>query len=437
MRLVLVKASVAVITIVGSIAACSGGSGEAKTSGSGKKPSAHASASAPSLKLKTPAAYDTSRGWQLSGEQLGTYVVLPKAGAIATMTSAGSSYRVTVRDAVTGHVRWMGKPFKDLSQSAAPGVFVVPAGGKEYLVTWSRGETGGDALSKAKQVYAVDIYAAGGSGDAVAPAYHVDVPATDYGTGDVTAAGERLLIPVTDKRKVALDVVMGRTTTYDVDSLKAPGCSSCSYGNEIAALTEQDPVVLNEGGGAFGIPGSWDDDRIAPAEADPATGTVWPGSGGHLIARWEQKNGGSQNVWAVLDGRTGQAQASALCAKPSVASAQAPNSALSPNGRYLVSEHLAFDLQSKKGFCFEETDNSKPLSFVSVTDDGIAYGTSLTKDSSLTGATAPVQLPLATGTPKALTGVEEVPIADFDGVGVFAHDVGNVPYMVVYRHKDQ
>ncbi|MEU0002877.1 hypothetical protein ABZ079_00855 [Streptomyces sp. NPDC006314] len=435
MRSVLVKTSVAVVTI-GSLAACGGGSAGAKTSGSGAKSSAHPSASAPSLRLEVPTAYDPSQGWQLSGKQLGTYAVLPKAGAIATMTSAGPNYRVTVRDAVTGQVRWTGKPFKDLSEGATPGVFVVPAHGRDYLVTWSRGKTGGDALSKAKQVYAVDIYAAEGSGDAVAPAHHVEVPATDYGTGNVTEAGERLLMPVTDKRKVALDVVTGRTTTYDTGSLKVPGCSSCSYGNEIAALTEQEPVVLNEGEGAFGIPGSWDDDRIAPAEADPATGAVWPGSGGHLIARWAQKNGGSQNVWAVLDGRTGHVQASALCAKPSVASAQAPRSALSPNGRYLVSEHLAFDLRSKKGYCFEETDDSKPLSFDAVTDDGIAYGTSLTKDDGLTGTTAPVQLSLATGTPKALPGVEQVPIADVDGVGVFAHGVGNVPYLVVYRHND-
>jgi hypothetical protein len=95
----------------------------------------------------------------------------------------------------------------------------------------------------------------------------------------------------------------------------------------------------------------------------------------------------------------------------------------------------AFDLKPKKGFCFEETDNSKPLSFVSVTDDGIAYGTSLTKGSSLKGTTTPVQLSLATGAPKALPGVEQVPLADFDGAGAFTHDLGNVPYLVVYRDK--
>ncbi|MBL1106878.1 hypothetical protein JK361_20095 [Streptomyces sp. 5-8] len=434
MRSVLAKASVAVVAI-GSLAACGGGSGGAKPSGSAEEPSAHASTAAPTLKLDVPAGYDTARGWQLSGKQLGQYAVLPKAGAIAVMTSRGSTYRVTVRDAVTGEVRWTGKPFDNLSEGWAPGLFVVPAGGKEYLVTWSRGEQGEDALSKAKQVYAVDVYAADGSGDAVAPAHHVEVPASDYGTGRVTDGGERLLIPVTDERTAALDVATGRTTTYDTDSLKAPGCSSCSYGNEIAALTDRDPVVLNEGAGAFGIPGSWDDDRIAPAEADPATGAVWPGTGGHLIARWEQKNGGSKNVWAVLDGRTGQVQASALCAKPFIGSAQAPGSALSPNGRYLVSDHLAFDLQSKKGYCFEETDDTKPLSFDTVTDDGTAYGTSLTKGESLTGTKAPVELSLATGTPKPLPEGAEVPAADLAGVGVFTHDEGNVPYLVVYRHK--
>ncbi|KUN07413.1 hypothetical protein AQI95_10280 [Streptomyces yokosukanensis] len=380
-----------------------------------------------------PAGYDTSRGWQLTGKQLGTYAVLPKAGAIATMTESGSTYRVTVRDATTGQVRWTGKPFKNLSEGEAPGLLVVPAGGKDHLVTWSEGATGGDALSKAKQMYAVDIYAADGSGDAVAPAHHVEIPASDYGTERVKDAGERLLVPVSDKHQVALDVTTGRTTAYDTDSLKAPGCSSCSFGNEIAALTERDPVVAN-GDGSFGVPGSWDARRITPAEADPTTGTVWPGSGGHLIARWEQKNLGDHNVWAVLDDRTGQVQASVLCPKPFIATADAPDSALSPNGRYLVSGHLAFDLQTKKGYCFEETDDSKPLTFDSVTDDGTAYGTSLTKGS-LTGTKAPVQLTLATGTPKPLPAQEQGPIADFAGVGVFTHDEGNVPYLVVYRHK--
>ncbi|MGW3203220.1 hypothetical protein [Streptomyces sp. NPDC001135] len=439
MRSVLAKASVAVVAI-GSLAACGGGSGTAKTAGGDKKPSAHASAPAPLRKLAVPAGYDTSRGWQLSQKQLGSYVMLPKSGAVATTTTEGSgdgsAYRVTVRDAVTGRVRWTGKPFKNMFEGEAPRVFVATAGGREYLVAWSRGKQGEDALSKAKNVYAVDIYAADGSGDAVAPAHHVELPATEFDEDDVTDGGERLLVPVADKRRIAVDVATGRTTTYDTGSLTPPACPACSgdIGNDIAALTERDPVVANEGAGAFGIPGSWNDDRIAPAEADHATGEVWPGTGGYLVARWEQKNFGNHNVWAVLDGRTGRVQASVLCAKPPTPTPDAPHPVLSPNGRYLVSEHLAFDLKAKKGYCFEETDDSKPLSFVSVTDDGTAYGTSLTKDS-LTGTTAPVQLPLATGTPKALPGGSEVPIADFDGVGVFAHNEGNVPYLVVYRHK--
>ncbi|MER6030347.1 hypothetical protein [Streptomyces sp. NPDC001851] len=438
MRPVLARASVAVIAI-GSLAACGGGPGTAKTAGGGdKKPSAHASVPAPLRRLAVPARYDTSRGWQLSGKQLGSYVVLPKSGALATMTSERSSggyaYRLTVRDAVTGRVRWTGKPFKGLSEGEAPHVFVATAAGKEYLVTWSQGKKGEDALSKAKYAYAVDIYAADGSGEAVAPAHHVELPATAFEKA-VTDGGEGLLVPVADQRRVAVDPATGRTTTYDTASIEPPACPACDdhLGNDIAAVTERGPVVANKGAGAFGIPGSWDGDRIAPAGVLSETGQVWPGTGGHLIARWTQKDF-DHDVWAVLDSRTGQVQASVRCAKPPAPTADAPGSALSPNGRYLVSGHLAFDLRSKKGYCFEETDDSKPLSFDAATDDGTAYGTSLTKDS-LTGTTAPVQLSLATGTPKALPGGSEVPVADFDGVGVFAHDEGDAPYLVVYRHK--
>lgn len=230
-------------------------------------------------------------------------------------------------------------------------------------------------------------------------------------------------------------MVTGNVTPYDTTSVKAPdNCSSCSYGNEIAALTERDPVVYNNHAGSFGIPGSWDSSRIAPAQADLGTGTVWPVTGGYLIARWEQKNDGSHNVWALLNSGTGQVEASVLCPKPLFGAASAPDSATSPNGRYVVSEHLAFDRRSKKGYCFEESDSTKPLTFDSVTDDGTAYGTSTTKDS-LTGTKTPVELSLATGTPKPLTQEWSVPIADFGGVGFFAHTEGNVPYLIVYRHK--
>ncbi|MEV5989143.1 hypothetical protein AB0L85_29835 [Streptomyces sp. NPDC052051] len=441
MRSVLVKACVAVVAI-GSLTACGGGSGDSGKSGeSGKKnifgrdkePSAQASTADPLLKVEVPVGYDTSRGWQLSGQEVGTYGVLPKSDAIATMTVTGSAYRMTVRDAVSGKVRWTGKPFENLFEAQTPHMFVVPAGGREYLVAWSRGEKGGDAVAKAKKVYSVDIFAADGSGDAVAPTHHVDIPVSDYGTGTIIDAGAKLLVPKENDHKVVVDVATGRTTEYDTGSLKVNGCSSCNYGNEIAAVTERGPVVANEGAGMFGVPGAWSSKNSVPSQAESETGAVWPGGDGHLIARWDEKNDGGHNVWAALDSSTAKVEASVLCAKPFIGSGKAPEYALSPNGRYLVSEHLAFDLQAHKGYCFEETDDSKPLTFASVTDDGIAYGTSLTK--SLSGTTAPVQLSLATGTPKGLPEEEQTPVADLAGVGVFDHSVGDERYLVVYRHK--
>jgi hypothetical protein len=148
-----------------------------------------------------------------------------------------------------------------------------------------------------------------------------------------------------------------------------------------------------------------------------------------------QKDGGSHNVWAALDRETGQVEASVLCPKPFLDMYDDQGSAVSSNDRYLISEHLAFDLKSKKGYCFEETDSSKPLTFGSITDDGIAYGTSLTADGSAFGDRDPVQLSLATGTPKALADGVVVPDADLAGVGVFDTTVVSKPYLVFYRHK--
>ncbi|MFV0137880.1 hypothetical protein ACLGIH_32605 [Streptomyces sp. HMX87] len=202
-------------------------------------------------------------------------------------------------------------------------------------------------------------------------------------------------------------------------------------------MTSQGPVFTDTmNSGRFWSPAGWDSTEVAPPEAEAARGSIWPVAGGHLLARWEEKNDGDHNVWAVLDGDSGRVQASVLCDKPFAAVNGDPHSAVSPNGRYLVSGHLAFDLDGKKGYCFEESETSKPLTFRSVTEEGTAYGTSRTRDGSVSGSAAPVVLPMDTGTPQPMGSGSAAPVADFAGVGVFEIPRPEGGGLVVHPHKD-
>ncbi|MFI8081942.1 hypothetical protein ACIF6L_14260 [Kitasatospora sp. NPDC086009] len=386
--------------------------------------------------MKVPAAYGTTARWQLSAQQAVSYGVLPKAGLVVTLSGTDQTYLLTAREAGAGKVRWVSKPVKGLGEAYAPRLMVVSAGGKEFVVLWSTGKSGGDALTKAQQIYSIDVFAADGSGQDAVPAQHLEIPMPSGGRHEVLdgGGGKLLLDSVTDKVTV-VDAATGAQQTVEPKSLTAPtGCLQCN--GPVVAMTGKGPVVSNSlDATRFWSPAGWDNTTVAPPEADPAQAAVWPVAGGQLLARWQEKDQGSHNVWAVLDGESGQVKASVLCDKPLIGTGGAPASALSPNGRYLVSEHLAFDLTAKKGYCFEETKSSKPLTFTAVTDDGTAYGTSLTKDGGIDGSKAPVQLSLATGTAQALDGVDGVPVADLAGVGVFKVPSVSEGGLVAYPRK--
>ncbi|MFF1797316.1 hypothetical protein ACFVXQ_24380, partial [Kitasatospora sp. NPDC058263] len=103
--------------------------------------------------MKVPAAYGTTARWQLTAQQAVSYGVLPKAGLVVTLSGTDQTYLLTAREAGAGKVRWVSKPVKGLGEAYAPRLMVVSAGGKEFVVLWSTGKSGGDALTKAQQIY--------------------------------------------------------------------------------------------------------------------------------------------------------------------------------------------------------------------------------------------------------------------------------------------
>ncbi|MFV0137879.1 hypothetical protein ACLGIH_32600 [Streptomyces sp. HMX87] len=146
-----------------------------------------------------PAAYDSSRGRQLTKEQAPQYQVLPQAGLVAVLVGEDATYRVRALEAATGRLRWESKPFKSLQQRWAPRLLVTGSGGEEHLVVWSTGRVGGDAVTKAREVYSIDIYRADGSGTGLAPR-HLEVPMPTGGRHEVLDGGAGLLLDSTTAR---------------------------------------------------------------------------------------------------------------------------------------------------------------------------------------------------------------------------------------------
>ncbi|MER5928911.1 hypothetical protein [Streptomyces sp. NPDC002054] len=438
----IIRGAIALVA-AGTLAACSGGGTPdaaqkaTPTAAGGPTATGAEQAAPPQAGLKVPAAYDASKGWQLKAEQAPQFGVLPKAGLVMALTGKEGTYRVTAYEAATGRVRWESRPFKKLQQSPAPQLFVTGSGGAEHLVVWSTGESAGDALTKAQKVYSIDIFAADGSGSEVAPR-HLDVPMPDGGRHEVLDGGTRLLLDSTTSRVTAVDPATGALQTIEPKSLTPPaGCSSACRGDQVKAVTAKGPVLTNSTNSTarFWSPAGWDATTIAPAGAEPSGGSVWPVAGGRLLARWDEKGNPMRNLWAVLDAESGQVQASVTCEKPFIPSGTDPDSAVSPNGRFLVSKHLAFDLEGKKGHCFVESDTAKPLTFRTVTDEGTAYGVSVTRNGTASGAEAPVQLSLSTGTPQPLESGAITPTADFAGIGVFEVPLQAGGGLVVHPRK--
>jgi hypothetical protein len=140
----------------------------------------------------------------------------------------------------------------------------------------------------------------------------------------------------------------------------------------------------------------------------------------------------------VHDANTGKVLATVDCRKPAIEPGEYPQAVTAPGGHYLVAGNLAFDLRTpapkgaKTGHCLQEKEGSKPVTLTSVTDDGTAYGTT----SPTSAAGTPVEVPLATGTPAALTDTARLPEAEVAGTGLFRWtDRQDRPYLIGYPHR--
>lgn len=383
------------------------------------KPSTSTSPSpvAPKTQLSVPSLYDTSRGWE--SDLPGTQLRLPHSGAVAVANGP----TISVLDVSTGQQLWKA----EVDGYGMTSTFSVTVAGKDYLVVSSSGVKGEDVVSKGREVTMIDIFPGRATGEDVKPAHHLELD----GNGHVRAAGSGLLVTMDDEDDVVmtLDPATGTTKTYDLSKLEPPDstCGFCGK-TEVVAVTPVGPLLTKERRRLehYWVPGKWSGGDLPRGEGSIFIIRVQDA----LLASWHEK-GVAHEVWAVLDPATAKVRAKVTCEPQRQESADAGKGAtISANGRYLVRNHTAFDLETGTGHCFEETETDKPVQLRGVTDDGIAFGIGAP---SATVADPRVIVDLTTGQVEAGDYIE-IPFADYSGYGLFWD--ASEDTMVAYPHAE-
>ncbi|WP_157849674.1 hypothetical protein [Streptomyces novaecaesareae] len=426
-----------------SLTACGGSSvpgdpKESRTQTSAAVPSRSAAPAKP-----IPAAFDSTRGWEVEAGKDGNLrgpAVASDAGLILfrSISEDKKTASVLAYDAKTGAIRWRSKPVANPTRDSLDAdamVFVTHKAGKEYAVLAVTGTEGGDGVNRASGVTRLAAYDTASSGEA-APVKETTVPdkATGYGVQRDGGLTEVQL----GRSTAVVDVLSGQVTTYDRNNaaLNAPkpcelAFGSCNTSTGVTALTPAGPLV--QGRGAFWALGGWFSGDVVPAGASAIVGsstvTAYGSPDGHVVAAWPSTgHDNDRSVWAVHDGGTGQVLATVEC------TGKKATPRLSSDGRYLIADFAVFDLQAKKGYCFEATGARNPVQLTTVDKDGTAYGNAKTPDQNTGGLSdTPTSVVLATGQASALPAGTLVPDLIGADAAVFGTDTGIGPVLVYPR----
>ncbi|WP_433547919.1 hypothetical protein ACQPZG_24765 [Streptomyces sp. CA-294286] len=408
--------------------------------GGGRASSAPSTGTPPPVpRLLVPAAFDTSKGWRIAGGST-EYALSQSPALVAHVERAGpEDFVLRAYDASTGRTVWTGKPWRSLAgPEHFPRLLTVAKGDRRFFVTWSYGkDSGSDALSTGDSVVALDVYDADNGS-----LRHLDLPWA--GVPVVSGTGPGILVTDGAATATVVDPLTLQPSSFSSGDLGHPkGCKNCRTRTEVRGLTAKGLLVsgrtefwVRPTAGKAGK-GGWYSAKVAPRGTDPASGlptSLTPS--GHVLAKWQMKKPNAWDRWAVHDAGTGKVLATADCRKPAIEPGEYPQAVTSPGGQYLVAGNLAFDLRTpaprgaKTAHCLQERAGSKSVTLVSVTDTGLAYGTT----SPTSGGGTPVEVPLATAVPAALADTALLPEAEVAGTGLFRWtDRQDRPYLVGYR----
>ncbi|MFF3729089.1 hypothetical protein ACFYXM_01820 [Streptomyces sp. NPDC002476] len=425
-RLVLVG-GVLVLAMLLLLATC--GSGGKKDGKADKKVKTSAT---PVTQLTVPSAFETEHGWELVGTSP-DHAISRETGRLAYLVRVSDTkFQLRTIDSKTGQSGWHGESWRPPSPQRFPRLLTATADDREYFVTWSYGKVGENALTPADTIVSMDVYnAQDGS------RRRVEVPWSTVPT--VSATGPGILISDGRTNSAVVDPATGRVSQVTAAQLKYPkGCPACKQLTEVRGLAQKGLLV--SGSKEFWVQDGWFSRDVAPKGTDRRSGIPTSVIRGLLLAKWQlakgAKRAATHDLWTVHDLETGKALASVECSKPAIKPGQYPQLAAAPSAGSVVAGPLAFDLVTHRGFCFEGTDGSKPLTLVSVNDEGIAYGAASARNAGdvLAGGGAPVAVAVRSGSTGALPSNVRVPGAvTSDGVGLFRWtDEKDRPHLIGY-----
>jgi hypothetical protein len=433
-------AGVIVLALLLLLSMCGGGEGGRAADDKPRKPARHSAA--PLTRLTVPSAYDTSQGWEISNAGISNaspqYAIAQDSGRIGYLERVDDErFRLRTLNAATGRPGWTGLPWHPpASADRFPRLLSVAKNGREYFVTWSYGKADEDALTTADTFVALDLYDVE---DGTRQRVEVPWPAAPT----VSGTGPGILISDGRTRSAVVDPVSGEITQVPETALGHPrGCTGCRRLTEVRGVTGKGLLLSGDPG--FWVRGGWYSRNVAPARADPASGVPASVAPGYVLAKWQpakgSKDAGTYDIWAVHDTAAGKPLVQVRCHKPAIEPGEYPKAVLAPDGGYLVAGNLAFDLERRKAYCFEQSDGSKPLTLTTVTDSGTAYGATSARSpaDALAGGGNPVELDLATAVPQALGPNVRLPGAETAGVGIFSWtDTKDRLHLIGYPRREQ
>lgn len=391
----------------------------------------------PETQLNVPAGYDTGHGWEIE-DVSPQYAVASATGLVAYLARTDQSrYQLRTLNSATGKAGWWGQAWRPLAPvDRYPRLLSVTKDDKQYFVTWSYGRLGEFAVASADTLVSLDIYDA-----ATGEQRRVEVPWTD--APNISGTGPGILISDGKAVSAVVDPATGEVSRTAPGSLGYPkGCPNCKKLTEVRGVTPNGLLV--SGAKEFWVRGGWFSRKVAPKGTEPTSGVPASLTAGHVLAKWQKKKGqkdaATHDLWVVHALDTGKAVAQVRCRKPAISSSAEPQLLPSPDGRYLVAGRLAFDLDEKTGYCFEEPDGTEPLTLTSVADTGVAYGATSARNATdaLAGGGNPVQVDLATGEPDPLALNVRLPSGDTNGVGLFRWTDGkDRPHLIAYTRRTQ
>lgn len=418
------------------LASCGGSKDEAKP----KKPVVN---TGPKTQLNVPDGYNTRRGWEIT-DVSPQYAVASATGLVAYLARIDEGrYQLRTQNSVTGKAGWSSEAWRPLAPvDRYPRLLSVTMGEKQYFVTWSYGRLGEYALASADSLVSLDVYDA-----ATGEQRRVEVPWGDAPT--VTGTGPGILISDGKAVSAVVDPSTGEVSRTAPGSLGYPkDCPNCKKLTEVRGVTAKGLLV--SGAKEFWVRGGWFSRKVAPKGTEPTSGvpasvsSASSVSPGHVLAKWQKKKGAkdaaTHEMWAVHALDTGKVVAQVRCRKPAISSGADPQLVSSPDGRYLIAGRLAFDLEEKKAYCFEETDGTRPLTLTSVADTGMAYGATSARNvtDALSGGGNPVQVNLTTGEPEPLALNVRLPAGDANGMGLFRWADGkDRPHLIAYAQRGE